>query len=118
MALQSSDQGKILFDFSKTAEDTFGRIESEHCVTAANAFKMEGFHSLLILKNHDPRRIAEDQFLDAMDVAMKWSDRLSLHCSLKKLISLIKGYTVKCNVSEQPYVVGDAVCQHEKVYQS
>ncbi|XP_038068819.1 uncharacterized protein LOC119738146 [Patiria miniata] len=57
----------------KTAEDTFGRIESDLSATAANAFKMDGFHALVILKNqHDPRLITEELFLDAMHVSMKW----------------------------------------------
>ncbi|XP_022081099.1 uncharacterized protein LOC110974072 [Acanthaster planci] len=56
----------------KTAEDTFGRIESDLSATAANTFKMDGFHTLVILKNHDPRILSEEQFLDAMHVSMKW----------------------------------------------
>ncbi|XP_070558430.1 uncharacterized protein [Ptychodera flava] len=56
----------------KTAEDTFGRIESEHSATAANTFKYDAYHALVIMKSHSPLDFSEVQFLDMMDTAMKW----------------------------------------------
>ncbi|XP_033648090.1 uncharacterized protein LOC117307446 [Asterias rubens] len=71
--LKKSEKNCDLCDYKyKTAEDTFGRIESEHCATAANAFKVEGFHSLVIPKIHDVRMLTEEIFLDIMHVSMKW----------------------------------------------
>ena len=57
---------------SKTAEDTFGRIESEHSITAANAFKYDGYHALVVFKTHHPLLFSEEQFMDFMSTAMKW----------------------------------------------
>ena len=62
----------LLFSFSKTAEDTFGRIESEHSATAANAFKYDAYHALILLKTHHPLLFSEEQFMDFMSTAMKW----------------------------------------------
>ncbi|XP_072025533.1 uncharacterized protein [Amphiura filiformis] len=56
----------------KTAEDTFGRIESEHSVTAANAFKYDSYHALVMFKTHHPLLFSEEQFVDFMNTAMKW----------------------------------------------
>ncbi|XP_054750031.2 uncharacterized protein LOC129255725 [Lytechinus pictus] len=71
--LIGSTQNCDFCDFKfKTAEDTFGRIESEHAVTASNTFKYDAYHALIILKNHHPFKFSEEQFLDMFDVAMKW----------------------------------------------
>ncbi|XP_077988391.1 uncharacterized protein LOC144442865 [Glandiceps talaboti] len=56
----------------KTAEDTFGRIESDYSATASNTFKYDGYHALIILKSHSPLNYNEIQFLDMMNTAMKW----------------------------------------------
>lgn len=61
-------------NFAKsTAEDVFGRIESVHAVTAANAFKYDGFHSLVLFRKHSTIDWNEEQFLDLMGTAGKWS---------------------------------------------
>ncbi|XP_019627622.1 PREDICTED: uncharacterized protein LOC109472346 [Branchiostoma belcheri] len=56
----------------KTAEDTFGRIESTHSATAANTFKYDSFHALILLKTHHPTAFSEEQFMDFTSTAMKW----------------------------------------------
>ncbi|XP_033101677.1 uncharacterized protein LOC117104888 [Anneissia japonica] len=56
----------------KTAEDTFGRIESTHSGTAANAFKYNGYHSLIISKKHNIFEVNEEEFLDMMHTTMRW----------------------------------------------
>lgn len=61
---------------SFTAEDLFGRIESKHSFTAANAFKYDAWHALVITREHHPLNWSEDVFLDAMSVAMQWYDKV------------------------------------------
>ncbi|XP_029633701.1 uncharacterized protein LOC115209428 isoform X3 [Octopus sinensis] len=67
-------------DFCKysnfTAEDLFGRIESKHSFTAANAFKYDAWHALVITRNHHPLKWSEDIFLDCMKVAREWYDKV------------------------------------------
>eukprot|EP00057_Strongylocentrotus_purpuratus_P034152 XP_794125.3 PREDICTED: uncharacterized protein LOC589390 [Strongylocentrotus purpuratus] len=83
--LISSSQNCDFCDFKfKTAEDTFGRIESEHAVTASNTFKYDAYHALIILKSHHPLKFSEEQFLDMFDVAMKWF--LKVHSTDKQYV--------------------------------
>eukprot|EP00058_Branchiostoma_floridae_P014213 XP_002599701.1 hypothetical protein BRAFLDRAFT_70379 [Branchiostoma floridae] len=56
----------------KTAEDTFGRVESTHSATAANTFKYDSFHAIILLKTHHPTAFTEEQFMDFTNTAMKW----------------------------------------------
>ncbi|XP_071507481.1 uncharacterized protein [Diadema antillarum] len=72
-SLVGQSQNCDLCDYKfKTSEDTFGRIESKHAVTAANTFKYDAFHALIILKTHHPLRFTEEQFTDMFDVTMAW----------------------------------------------
>ncbi|XP_071815698.1 uncharacterized protein [Apostichopus japonicus] len=58
-----------------TAENSFGRIESKYTYTAANVFPFDGFHGVIIFKNHHPLHFTLDEFLDAMSVARRWMKR-------------------------------------------
>lgn len=60
---------------TNTAENSFGRIESKHCSTAANVFPFDGFHGVIILKNHHPLQFTLEEFLDTMSVARRWMKR-------------------------------------------
>ncbi len=79
-----------------TAADTFGRIENVFAVSgahlgwrtwcyptltrdahyslflAANTFKYEGLHSLILFKGHHPTQWGEPEFNGVMDVALRW----------------------------------------------
>jgi len=64
-------------DFCKwkefTAEDTWGRIELRHAVTASNLFKYgEPFHGLVLFKHHDPVRFSLDQLADFFHASELW----------------------------------------------
>ena len=37
-----------------TPADTFGRIEGEHGITASNVAKYDGYHGVLVFREHDP----------------------------------------------------------------
>ncbi|XP_076103061.1 uncharacterized protein LOC143072132 [Mytilus galloprovincialis] len=66
-------------DFCKyklnTAEDTFGRVESEHSFTAANTFKLDSWHTLILLKKHHPLNWTYVEYRDLMSTAQKWLDK-------------------------------------------
>jgi len=58
-----------------TPEDVFGRIEGTQSVTASNIAKYDGFHGLVIFKEHDPLRWDEEAIVDYFAVAMRWAEQ-------------------------------------------
>ncbi|MGQ9554140.1 MAG: hypothetical protein ACUVWR_08515 [Anaerolineae bacterium] len=56
-----------------TPEDSFGRIEGEHSITASNVAKYDGFHGLVIFNEHDPLRFDEESVADYFAVALAWA---------------------------------------------
>lgn len=64
----------------KTTADPFGRIETDHSITAANAGAYTGMHSLIIPKDiHNPLAVTEEVFLDMMAVANTWWQKAHVH---------------------------------------
>jgi hypothetical protein len=56
-----------------TPEDTFGRIESEWCVTASNVAKFDGLHGLVIFKEKHPLRFTREQIHDYLNTGERWA---------------------------------------------
>jgi hypothetical protein len=59
--------------YALTPEDTFGRIESEWCVTASNIAKFDGFHGVIIFKERHPLRWTRDQIHDYLNTGERWA---------------------------------------------
>ena len=57
-----------------TPADVFGRIEGKYCVTGANVAKFDGFHSLVIFKEHNPLRFDREMLHDYFDVGLRWAE--------------------------------------------
>jgi len=57
----------------QTPEDIFGRIRGAHCITASNMAKADGFHGLVIFKEHNPLQFSEESVRDYFQVALKWA---------------------------------------------
>ncbi|ESO89881.1 hypothetical protein LOTGIDRAFT_234020 [Lottia gigantea] len=57
-----------------TAADVFGRLESKYSFSASNAFKLGKYHELFALKTHDPHNWNLTQFMDMMNLTLKWFD--------------------------------------------
>jgi hypothetical protein len=56
-----------------TAQDTFGRIEGEYCVTGSNLFKYIGpYQAICCLKEHDPLNFTLDALCDVFNVSSRW----------------------------------------------
>jgi hypothetical protein len=55
-----------------TAIDAFGRIESTHAFSAANAFPYNKFHNLFIAKKHDLLEMSFEEFKDLLSLPMQW----------------------------------------------
>ncbi|KAI8102976.1 hypothetical protein M9434_005764 [Picochlorum sp. BPE23] len=82
---QVSDMGvsKTSCDFCSwdalTAEDDFGRIEGEFCVTASNLFKYVGpYQAVCIFKHHDPLCFSLEMLSDMFSVSNAWFDKCYL----------------------------------------
>ena len=58
-----------------TPEDVFGRVRGEHCITASNVAKYDGFHGLIIFDEHDPLDFGLEKVDDYVSVALEWLRR-------------------------------------------
>ncbi|WAR25349.1 hypothetical protein MAR_011053 [Mya arenaria] len=71
-----STQTKEGCDFCRyheyTARDSLGRVEGLHSFTAANTFKLDRWHDLVLLKKHDPINWTQEEFLDLMETLLKF----------------------------------------------
>ncbi|HET6379990.1 MAG TPA: hypothetical protein VFH63_03015 [candidate division Zixibacteria bacterium] len=57
-----------------TPADTFGRIESAHAVTGANAAKYDGQHGIIVFRRHHPLAFDEETVVDLLDIGRRWAD--------------------------------------------
>lgn len=58
--------------FSSTAEDSFGRLEQRFSYTAANTFKYDRWHTLIVSRNHDTLHLSEEEIADMFELAKRW----------------------------------------------
>jgi hypothetical protein len=58
-----------------TPEDTFGRVEGEHCVTASNVAKYDGMHGLVIFHDYDPVSFSKEKIIDYIDTGWRWAEK-------------------------------------------
>jgi hypothetical protein len=58
-----------------TPADDFGRLESDHAITASNIAKYDGFHGVLIFDRHDPLGpVDEPRLADYLATARRWAE--------------------------------------------
>src|SRR3990172_10072522 len=55
-----------------TPEDTFGRMEGEHCLTAANVAGAAAWHGLIVLREPDPLAFTRESVCDCLATALRW----------------------------------------------
>lgn len=65
----------------KTGAESWGRIHGRHSVTAANAFRADGAHGLLIFSRHDPLAVSLDELADGLEVIERWLHRTAAEAS-------------------------------------
>jgi hypothetical protein len=58
-----------------TPADTFGRIEGKHSLTASNIAKYDGFHGVVIFREHDPLAFTGEVVEDAIEVSRRWIEQ-------------------------------------------
>ncbi len=60
---------------SGTPADTFGRIEGEHGITASNVAKYDGYHGVLVFKEHDPLAPQDASTIaDHLRTCVRWGE--------------------------------------------
>ncbi|CAB3365786.1 Hypothetical predicted protein [Cloeon dipterum] len=72
-----------------TAEDVFERIEGKHSVSAANAFKLDKWHGLILTKKHNPVDLNLEEVLDLFNTSLKWFHKVHSIDSSAKYPNLI-----------------------------
>ncbi len=77
VSIDSIDMGADTFanPLENTPEDTFGRIEGRHCITASNIAKCDELHGLVIFKNSHPLKWGREEVWDYIDTAWKWAQK-------------------------------------------
>lgn len=69
----------------KTAAAEWGRIESTHCITASNAFKSDGAHGILILREHHPLlAVTPECVLDLLHTLRLWFQSTAGHVQARR----------------------------------
>ena len=62
--------------YTATPEDTFGRLQGAHGVTAANVARYDGAHSLVIFNEPDPLAFGAETLADHLELAQRWFERV------------------------------------------
>ena len=55
-----------------TPADVFGRVRGEHCITASNVAKYDGFHGVIVFDDHNPLRLTPEKVSDYISVGLEW----------------------------------------------
>ena len=55
-----------------TPADSFGRIRGQHCVTASNVAKFDGWHGLVVFDEPHPLRFDHERVADYFGTAWRW----------------------------------------------
>jgi len=71
--IAESAGGPFCRPLAGTPADVFGRVQGQHCITASNIAKYDGFHSVLIFDEHHPLRFTRETVHDVVDTALAWA---------------------------------------------
>lgn len=74
-AIESTRGGPFCFPETMTPEDVFGRVQGQHCLTASNVAKYDGFHGLVVFDEHNPLRFDRDRVRDYILTALRWAQQ-------------------------------------------
>jgi len=73
--VQGNGSGPFRKPLEGTPEDTFGRVQGRHSITASNIAKYDGFHGLVIFDEHNPLHLDLEAVSDYLDTALAWASR-------------------------------------------
>lgn len=58
-----------------TPSDLFGRVEGKYATSASNVAKYDGYHGLVIYKEHNPLMIHREAIADYFETGLEWARR-------------------------------------------
>jgi hypothetical protein len=64
--------GPFCRPLESTPEDTFGRVQGKHSVTASNIAKFDGFSGVVVFEEHDPLAFTQEAIADYIDTGVAW----------------------------------------------
>jgi hypothetical protein len=73
--IDASSDDPLRHPLQGTPEDTFGRVEGKHCITASNIAKYDGLHGMVIFNEYNPLRFNKEEIVDYIDVGCQWAER-------------------------------------------
>ena len=73
-AIESSRGDPFCRPLELTPADSFGRIQGEHCLTASNIAKYDGFHGVVIYDEHHPLHFSRQSIADALTTGRRWAE--------------------------------------------
>jgi hypothetical protein len=56
-----------------TPADVFGRVRGEHCITASNVAKYDGFHGVIVFDDHNPLHLTPEKVSDYISAGLEWT---------------------------------------------
>jgi hypothetical protein len=113
--IEESAGGPFCSPREMTPEDSFGRIEGEHCVTASNIAKYDAWHGLVVFDDHDPLGFKESHVIDYVKTAGAWFDKVNevdakasypflvWHCLWKSAASIVHGHMQLLMTNDRHY---------------
>lgn len=60
-----------------TPSDMSGRIKGKYAITASNLMKYDCYHDVIIFNKHNPLEFTYETISDAIDVALKWFEKIN-----------------------------------------
>lgn len=67
-----------------TSEDVFGRVRGDHCITASNISRWEGWCAVCIFDEPDPLRLTQAQARDYFRTSLQWATLANQHDQLAR----------------------------------
>lgn len=67
-----------------TSEDVFGRVRGEHCITASNISRWEGWCAVCIFDEPDPLKLTQVQARDYFRTSLQWARLANQHDPLAR----------------------------------
>jgi hypothetical protein len=72
-AIERTRGGPFCAPETLTPQDVFGRVRGAHCLTASNVAKYDGYHGLVIFREHHPLRFTHEEVRDYVLTALRWA---------------------------------------------
>ena len=73
--VRDTEGGPFCHPETGTPADLFGRVRGEHCITASNIAKYDGWHGVVIFDDHHPLRFTEEKLADYINTAQAWTQK-------------------------------------------